>query len=126
MTIKDTVKAFVAPLIPYIIGTIVFLVIIGGLGWAILNPGKDYVTKMIGEMVKQQHDIIIQNDKNEIDALKTQVSEVRQQNNVLDKQYATLKKQVGALKNDIANNKPPKTSQERTDRLNKLGLHPIN
>jgi uncharacterized protein YlxW (UPF0749 family) len=88
--------------------------------------GKNYVTEIINDLIKQQVELIEQNYLQSMEARDKQVQELQKRLLTSEKTYNDLKKRVGNVEKRIEERKPPATAAELKDRLNQLGYPPVN
>lgn len=88
-----------------IIGVVIAAIIAAIIGWSMV--GQDYVTTMIGTLVKQEVTLIME------------PYNIQKKEN--DKKITALSGKVKKLEGKINENKPPVTSDELRDRFRELG-----
>ena len=104
-----------------IAGGIVLIIIIA---FTFLS-GKNYVTDLIGDMVEQHTEQIMKDYNQRLKDAETKIKESKEQIEITDKNLAKLKKQREELEHEINAIEKPKTANEISKRLDKLGYHPI-
>lgn len=119
--IKEFLWTYKKPVI--VVAVIILATVFVAFGF---NPSKDYVTKMIGEFVKEQNALILENNKTQIETLQKEISVLRRQNTIRDQKIKELNKKMGDLENDISTNQEPTSLEELRDRFRKLRFVPIN
>lgn len=90
------------------------------------SPSKNYVTKMIGNFIKEQNDIIMNDYISKIEIYEAEIKELKKKNVASDKKIREINNKIGVLENDIDKNKVPVSSDEMRERFHKLGYYPIN
>jgi len=110
------------PLLLFFTGAI----IVTGLVIAVSGYSKNYVTKIIRDLVDQQVKQIDQNYLREMQARDAQIEELQEKLKTSERTYNDLKKRVGNVETKIKERKIPATAGELRDRLNQLGYTPVN
>jgi len=90
------------------------------------SPSKNYVTKMIGNFIKEQNEMIMNDYISRIEAYEADIKELKKKNAASDKKIREINNKIGVLENDIDKNKVPVSSDEMRERFRKLGYNPIN
>lgn len=90
------------------------------------SPSKNYVTKMIGNFIKEQNEIIMNDYISRMEAYEADIKELKKKNTASDKKIKEINNKIGVLENDIDKNKVPVSSDEMRERFHRLGYNPIN
>jgi predicted PurR-regulated permease PerM len=120
--ISNIISQYKKPLFLIVLGvvSIILLVI------AFNSYGKDYVVKIINNLVENQTQTIQDNFNAEIKTRDNQLQNLQKRLSASEKTTADIKKRLGDVEIDIKNRKAPATSAELRDRSNKLGYKPVN
>jgi len=120
--ISESLNQYKKPLI------LIFIAIFSILALTIAfkSYGKDYVTEIINNLVKEQVKIIDTRYAEEIKARADQIQIL--QNKLLDSEkiYTDLKKRVGNVEQKIKDRKLPVSGVDLRDRFNQLDYKPVN
>jgi hypothetical protein len=108
-----------------------FLIVLGIVSIILLvisfnSYGKDYVVEIINDLVKTQIRTIEDTFAAEIKTRDDQLQNLQKRLSLSEKTYSDLRKRVGDIEIEIKNRKPPVTTSELRDRLDKLDLKPVN
>ncbi len=107
-----------------IIGT--GLIIVLCMIFAFNSFGKDYVSKIIEDLIQSQIKTIEERYTQELKIRDQQITELQNRIANSEKTYNNLKKRVGDVETRIKERKVPTSSTEIRDRFNNLGFPPIN
>ena len=120
--ISELSNQYKKPLILIFIGIFSIMALI----MAFKSYGKDYVTEIINNLVKEQVKIIDTRYAEEIKARADQIQIL--QNKLLDSEkiYTDLKKRVGNVEQKIKDRKLPVSGVDLRDRFNQLDYKPVN
>ncbi len=110
------------PLLLIFTGMIIIII----LAITINGYSKNYVTKMIRDLVNQQIKQIEQNYLQEMQARDAQIENLQEKLRISERTYNDLKKRVGNVETKIKERKAPATVDELRNRLNQLGYTPVN
>lgn len=110
------------PITLILLGLISFIILV----IAFNSYGKDYVVEIINSLVNNQIETINNNLKTELKTRDDAIQDLQKRLSDSEKTYINLKKRVGNVEIKIEERKPPATSAELRDRLNKLNLKPVN
>jgi len=110
------------PLLLIFTGMIIIII----LAITINGYSKNYVTKMIRDLVNQQIKQIEQNYLQEMQARDAQIENLQEKLRISERTYNDLKKRVGNVETKIKERKAPATADELRNRLNQLGYTPVN
>jgi len=110
------------PLLLIFTGMIIIII----LAITINGYGKNYVTKIIRDLVDQQIKQIEQNYLQEMQVRDAQIENLQEKLRISERTYNDLKKRVGNVETKIKERKAPATADELRNRLNQLGYTPVN
>jgi hypothetical protein len=102
------------------IGSIIALII------SFNSYGKDYITVIISDLVKNQIEVIDKQYTEELKSRDTQIKNLHSRLSTSEKTYADIKKRVEDVATRINERKAPETSKDLRDRFNNLGYKSVN
>lgn len=108
-----------------IIGGIVFTLVLLITLYFWINP-KDYVTKIISNMVKEQQEQIMKEYEEKVKQYDKDLKDLKSKVQQSDEKINKLNKKIKGLEVEVDENKKPETIDDMRDRFRKLGYPPIN
>ena len=97
-----------------------------GLAYVIFQPSRDYVTKMIGDLAKQQNELIMKNYQDQTKKQETQFQEMMDKLKESDEKIKVIKQKVSVKQYEITTTSIPTSPEELHRRFIKLGYTPVN
>lgn len=101
------------------------VVVLGILGVYLMQPTKDYATKLIEDMVKRQSEQISKENDEKIAIAEAAINSLRDNQRESDKKISLINNKIKGVENEISNNKPPESTEELYNQFRILGFPPL-